>query len=202
MPTGYTAAVADGTITDLKSFALQCARGMGALIAMRDEPWDAPIPERFEPSSYNADKLAEVQAELAALRAMSPKEWEDAAHAEHQSRLASYEDWKRKNAEQRERYDAMLAKVREWTGAPEGLKPFMVEQLERGREFDCPEDRKWYGPSLEPITGEEWKAEREQELMRQSAYHAGEHQKEVDRTEGRNAWIAQLRASLSSEHSS
>lgn len=201
MPTGYTAAVVDGTITDLRSFALQCARGMGALVTMRDDPWNAPIPERLEPSTYNADRLAEVQAELADLRAMGPAKWQQAADDELAERRAAYEKAKADNIEQRRRYDAMIALVEAWEGAPEGLKPFMLEQLHTGRDFDCPAEWKWYGAPLDPMTGDEWKAQREQELMRQSAHHAAEHQKEVDRTEGRNAWIAQLRASLSPEQS-
>lgn len=54
MPTGYTANVPDG-IT-FEQFVWQCARGMGALVMMRDEPTGAPIPERFEPSDYNAKR--------------------------------------------------------------------------------------------------------------------------------------------------
>ena len=35
MPTGYTAAVCSGEITEIKDFALSCARAFGALITMR-----------------------------------------------------------------------------------------------------------------------------------------------------------------------
>lgn len=67
MPTGYTANVHDG-IT-FEQFVWQCARGMGALVTMRDEPTGAPIPERFEPSDYNAKRLQEAKDELVRLRA-------------------------------------------------------------------------------------------------------------------------------------
>ncbi len=50
MPTGYTDAVKDGITFD--QFVLGCARGMGALVMMRDEPSGTPIPERFEPSRF------------------------------------------------------------------------------------------------------------------------------------------------------
>jgi hypothetical protein len=49
MPTGYTAPIADGMT--FEQFALGCARAFGALVTMRDEPSDAPIPERLEPDT-------------------------------------------------------------------------------------------------------------------------------------------------------
>jgi len=60
MPTGYTYPVVEGKITEFSDFALSCARAFGALITMRDDPHDTPIPETFEPSDYNAKKLAEA----------------------------------------------------------------------------------------------------------------------------------------------
>lgn len=197
MPTGYTASVADGSVTDLRTFALQCARGMGALVMMRDDPWDKPIPERFEPSDYHVKALADVQASLEALRAMSPADWQPAADAQLAERVAAAASWLADKREQRVRYDAMIAQVEAWQDAPEGIKTFMLDQLSSGRDFDCREGEYWQ--SLDPQTGEEWKAEREEKLTSESAYHAKERQKEVDRTEGRNAWIAQLRRSLPSE---
>lgn len=50
MPTGYTADLHDGKDVTFDQFVKQCARGMGALVTLRDAPWDAPLPERFEPS--------------------------------------------------------------------------------------------------------------------------------------------------------
>lgn len=196
MPTGYTADVATGKITTLKDFALLCARGMGALIMMRDDPIDAPIPERFEPSDFYAKELEKAQAELAELRAMSPKEWQAAADAELASRHAAKAEHDARKVEQRARYDAMIAQVRSWDGAPEGLKAFMLEQLIGSRAFDCPEGERWY-ESLEPMTGEQWRRTREEDLTRKTARYAEENQKEIDRTNGRNAWVAQLRAALS-----
>lgn len=195
MPTGYTADVADGKITELSEWVWQCARGMGALIMMRDEPYGTPIPERFEPSDYHGKALAEAQAALAEFRAMGPAEWQAAADADLAARVARFEEWAVDKRIRRGRYNAMIKKVKAWKNPPEGIKDFMLEQLHRGRDFDCPESDRWY-ESLDTLTGEEWKAEREEKLTRATAYHATELQKEIDRTEGRNAWLAHLRASL------
>ena len=60
MPTGYTYPVADGTITEFSKFALNCSRAFGVLMHMRDEPIDAPIPDKIEPTSYYKNQLDEL----------------------------------------------------------------------------------------------------------------------------------------------
>lgn len=195
MPTGYTAAVATGDVTDLRSFALQCARGMGALIMMRDLPSDAPVPEKFEPGTYNAERLKEAEARLAEIEAMDAPAAEAAADAEYQEQRQRNEEYLARGKAERARYEAMIAKVDAWHGAPEGLKPFMLEQLHRGMEFDCPTDRTplYKDP---PMTGPEWKASQLRKLRRDVSYHREEDAKERARTAERNAWVAQLHGAL------
>jgi hypothetical protein len=195
MPTGYTADVVDGKIVSLRDFALLCARGMGALITMRDDPFDAPIPERFEPSDYHTQKLEAVRAERQRLYNMTNAEAEAAARAEFDEKVAAKAQWEAGKVETRNRYNAMIAKVVQWEGAPEGLKEFMLEQLRSGRDFDCP-DRDTYWDEPVEKTGAEWRGDRLAKVQREIEYHAVEGAKERERTEGRNAWIAQLRASL------
>lgn len=62
MPTGYTANIKNG-IT-FEEFALDCARNFGALIIMRDEPKDAPIPEQFEASKHHEEATSKYLEEL------------------------------------------------------------------------------------------------------------------------------------------
>jgi len=73
MPTGYTAKLMESGQT-FQDFVMQCARAFGACVMMRDDPMDAPIPERFEPSDYNVKRLAEAKAELVKLQAMTNDE--------------------------------------------------------------------------------------------------------------------------------
>ena len=56
MPTGYTAYVQDGVITEFADFAMKCARAFGALIDMRDESLDAEIRVQREPNTEYFDK--------------------------------------------------------------------------------------------------------------------------------------------------
>lgn len=203
MPTGYTAGVADGTITDLVPFALQLARGMSALVTMRDDPWDKPIPERFEPRTFNADRLAEAKAEQAGLLKMNiaeAQEHADAAFAKAEAEKAKH--FADKDA-QRARYQAMIDKVEAWEGAPDGLKSFALQQLRDGMQFDCgdPEDRRYWNEPVK-MDGEAWRSGELQRVQKAIDYHDREDAAERERVELRNAWIAQLRKSLAMESGS
>jgi hypothetical protein len=195
MPTGYTAGVADGSITEFDKFIWQLARGMGALVTMRDDPWDAPVPEAFEPSSYNADRLAEVRAERDRLYGLTDAEAQAEAAREYAEYLSARAKAAADHAARRDRYQAMLDRVRAWDGAPEGIKEFGIEQLERGMEFDCREPFTFY---REPPTtsGVEWRKAALEKVGKDIEYHAVADAKERARTDSRNAWVAQLRNSL------
>ena len=133
MPTGYTADIQDGTTTDLRDFALACARNFGAVIHMRDEPRDAPIPLRVPPArtNYYDEQIAHARAALAELPALSDEECAARAADEHADALRSRADRHARRTRDRRRYDAMLVQVEMWR-VPDDLRPlraFMIEQL-------------------------------------------------------------------------
>lgn len=194
MPTGYTAGVADGTITTFPEFAMRCARSFGALIEMRDSPSDAPIPDAFEPSTYHRERIAEARAELARLEAMTPEEIQAGAEEANREAMESWERRVREDCETRQRYEAMLTEARAWEPpSPEhrGMKTFMVEQLEESIRYDA---TKWERP--EPETPEDWHSDRIAKAARDIAYHTEEDRKERERTAERNRWVRLLRESL------
>lgn len=199
MPTGYTAGVADGKIATLRDFAWACARGMGALITMRDDPHDAPVPEQFKPStSYHDDILSTVRDILGSVPHLSADECDRRAKFDFDTEMESHLRYAREKNEQRARYRDMICKVEAWKPDDEvlSLKEFMLSQLKDSVEFDCPER-----PSYEPkppvrLTGEKWREQILEKASRDLAYHATERDKEIQRTAGRNKWLKALRASL------
>ena len=198
MPTGYTAAVQSGEITSLRDFALMCARGMGATIMMRDAPHDAPIPERFEPSDYNAKVLQKAQGCLDAVTTMSRDEAQREADKAYHAACVSFD---RRNAEREEhgrRYRSMIAQVEAWDTKADGIREFMLDQLRQSLDFDCkpPRPNALFGGKPERQTGEEWREAQVEQLTGDIAYHAKANAEEIARTEGRNRWLADLRASL------
>ena len=196
MPTGYTADIKNG-IT-FKKFAMNCSRAFGALVMMRDDPADAPIPKSFQPSRYHKDRLAEAKAELARLQKMPIVTAGLAAEGEYQEserrRLAALN----KSRELRDKYAEMLAKVRAWkppTTDHEGLKEFMIEQIESSIDFDCNE--KYWNKKSVRQAGAEWLSAKIEKAKRDIAYHTEEYEKECKRAKERTEWVSALRKSLS-----
>jgi hypothetical protein len=130
MPTGYTAPIADGMT--FEQYALGCARAFGALVTMRDEPSNAPIPDRFEPDTYYQKSLEASQLELD--RVMSLTAAEIVSEAE-KSYLSAHEGWRercKRRADLREKYEAILGRVRAYVAPTTdhvGYKEFMEKQL-------------------------------------------------------------------------
>lgn len=196
MPTGYTADIAKG-IT-FEQFAWNCARAMGALIMMRDEPSNVPIPERFEPSDYNAKALAEAHERLDWLNGLSLPEANGEACKAHAAALDSHRRYESDKNDLRKKYWAMLEKVEAWTPPTTehvGFKDFMAQQIRDSIKFDCHNS---YEQEPKPLTGMEWRAAETEKALKDVKYHSEEHAKEVTRNTQRNQWIASLRTSLGS----
>jgi hypothetical protein len=196
MPTGYTADVQDGKITTLEQFAWQCARAFGACITMRDDPSDAEIPERFEPETkYHDAAIASAEGTIALLESMTEAEAEQAAAEQYEAENDQRARYRNEKAEYRQRYTSMLEKVNAWRVNPElaELRKFMLEQLQSSIESDCSE---YPQPTPEKLSGATWKERRLVHERQSIAYHKAEREKEIQRTAGRNAWLAQLRADL------
>jgi hypothetical protein len=195
MPTGYTCKVQDGSILTLRDFAMLCVRAMGVCITLRDSD-NAEIPERFEPrTSYHDDALAKARALWAEVDALTPEECDARAAAEHEAAVAQLDRWRAETEVHEGRYTAMLEKVRAWNPGGElaGLRSFMSQQLEESIKFDCGRS---YGDPPKRLTGQEWREKTIDRCHRDIGYHAGEREKEIERVESRNRYLAALRAAL------
>jgi hypothetical protein len=196
MPTGYTAKIADGI--SFEEYALGCARAFGALVMMRDEPSDAPIPEQFEPSPYHVERIAETNAELARVKSMTDDEAERAAKQAYEKDCRSTCDRIASKCELRAKYEAMLEKVEAFVPpTPDHVeyKTFMAQQIRQSIEFDCDVE---YERTTAPkrLTGAAWKGLMIATLQRSLEYHAEQDDKERERAASRTAWVAALRRSL------
>lgn len=198
MPTGFTYKIADGTDTSVRHYILQCARGMGALATMRDDPVDAPIPTELTPdTAYDDERIAVIEADLARLRGMTSEAARDAAAKEFADRHQAWQQRRIEDKDQYERYTLMIARVAQLTGLPDGLHEFMISQLIESRGFDCsyPNAAK-YDPEPVPCSGEVWLARQLADAERRLIYYTRQRQEELDRTAKRNAWLAQLHTVL------
>jgi hypothetical protein len=197
MPTAYTAPVGTGEMTDFVEFALLCARDMDALVTMRNDPLSAEIPTIFEPSTFHQERLAEAREHLAELEALTSDQTEIRAFRDHQEKVRSNNQYCADRRRLRERYEAMLAKVRAWQPPSVdhvGMKDFMVEQLEKSIAFDCDESFRSDAPKR--LDGPLWRAAEIAKAKNDIKYHTQEWEKEIVRTRDRNRWLTQLRDSL------
>jgi len=198
MPTGYTAKVEDGSVTELRDYMLICARAFGALIMMRDDPMDAPIPTKLEPDTGYYDKrITELTADIAKLSAMSADDVLTESLAANNEARRRHREYEAEDQRRLERHQAMAAKVEKWrppTREHVEYKQFMLQQLEvssqhLGSTLDLP---------AMPI-GEEWRAKRLSDLQSQLAQNQRNRDQEIERTAGRQKWLDALLASLPGE---
>ena len=194
MPTGYTADVKDGKITEFRDFALQCARAFGACIEMRDDPLSTPIPDEFKADNYHANRVVETMAELKRVESMSSVDVAAECEREYEEAAKRHRESVERTTETRNHYNAMLAKVVEWeppSPAHVELKQFMIQQLTESRQFDCIESDP---PKREAPA--DWRQRKMRRLTADLEYHATGDREEHERAASRTLWVRQLRESL------
>lgn len=194
MPTGYTAAIADDI--SFEQYALGCARAFGALVTMRDEPSDAPIPEKFEPSTYYQRMLEESHATLEKISTWTPEQVAIEYRADFDNRMKAHQDRLQRSAVLRAKYDAMLDQVRAWKAPTSDhieYKSFMEKQITESIEFDC--CTKYDEPPQieDPM---QWRDNWVEDLHERIDRYEQQHRAEVERAHSRTQWVKALRDSL------
>lgn len=201
MPTGYTAPVQDGSITDLADYALMCARAFGAMVLLRDSDQSLEATRRYveeqtyaEASGYYVDALRKSKDRLAELRLMTDTEALAASQAAHDEVVASNERSEEKRVVELARYEAMIEKVEAWEPPTEDhdkFKEFMLSQLRESVEFDC---RPFSMPA--PDVSLTWRDDEIERELRNVKRCEGEIAKEAERNAGRIGWVTALLDSL------
>lgn len=197
MPTGYTAAVKDGEITELSDFAMRCARAFGAYVMVRDAGLNTEVPDHFEPDEYYLKRYEEDKQKLEDFKSMSDKELREQWNREHEESVEFFHKRKRDEQRDRDRYKNMLEQVLEWEPPTEdhvSLKRFMVDQLNESIRFDC----SYYQDKQPPVqqSFENWK-EMMLGIYEDDVQRSKEGwEKEQERVSSRNQWISELKESL------
>jgi hypothetical protein len=120
----------------------------------------------------------------------------DGANAEFSAAMARHHERANERAALKEKYQAMLNEAKAWTPPTpdhQGLKDFMVKQIEESIKWDCDDSL-----ATVPIcqSSEQWFASAIAKAGRDIIYHTEKNQEEIDRTNGRNKWVRDLRQSL------
>ena len=175
---------------------MQCARAFGALITMRDDSFDAPIPDEFQPSDYNLKRLEESREKLLELQKMSQEEVERQCVDDYSQAVLERKKYKTIQTLENNRLESMAARVRDWVPPSANhseMKSFMLDQIRISKHDIDSIDR--YSP-IKKLTPKEWYDDQLKNVQKDIGYHAAAHEKEVERTKGRTLWIKQLRESL------
>lgn len=193
MPTGYTADVANGTVTDFRTFALRCARAFGATIMQREDPMNDP-PKHREVSDHYVNAVSQAEARVKQLAAFDLNDANAEAGKEYRDAMRRYAEYVEKNTATRNRYNAMLAHVMAWEPpTPEHveMKKFMIDQLTESRKFDT-----WHPERPTLRYAVTWLAEERQRAIDTLARARQSLAEEEARCKNANAWIDALYESL------
>jgi len=194
MPTGYTA---DLEGVSFPEFALRCARAFGALIDLRDEPLDAPLPDRIMASTHSQKQLTTLFNTLREVESWDAPCASGEARVAHKKALQRREgDLKESNAT-RKCYEGMIQRVKDWappTAEHTGLKDFMLKQLTESIKFDCWGEKNFPMPQAQ--SGLEYQHRRLCGVLQDIEYYAKSYQEELERLRERTKWLRELRLSL------
>lgn len=138
MPTGYTAAVIDGEITELNEFILSCSRAFDIRFKENMDGDTKILPSREIPDRYERE-VEEARKELEEARNLSDSEAYELAKQDFAEQCRHWDEHKKQKAENLDRLQYMLDQVKQWippTSQHEGIKNFMIQQLEDTIEHD------------------------------------------------------------------
>lgn len=191
MPTGYTAAVQDGSISTLRDYALLCARVFGAFLHMRDEPFDAPLtlPPPADTAYYD-QQIAEAERILA----LPLADLQTMASVQNAEALRRHNERESDRAMHEMRYRALLAQARAWVKPSEDFaefKAFLVKQLEDSIVWDC-----YPGASISPPLGDITPESILESARADLKYSTQQRNAEITRADDRRRWALALMESL------
>jgi len=197
---GYVHALVDGNLT-LKQWTLQCARAFGALISMRDDPMDTPIPEEIKPDSYYKESLDKAQARLALSVSMTDEELLAEETSYCKDSLKSLRKGYKEGKKQLAILKSMREQVEAWTPPEEctNLKEYMLKSLDEAdasTDFYDKEIAKLKSRLKNPKPASELRAEKNAAAVKDIVYYGDQYDKQVKRCAEATAWIKALINSL------
>jgi hypothetical protein len=196
MPTGYTVELMEKG-QNFNTFVMRCARAMGACVMMRDDSFDASIPEKFESSDYHVKASVEAKALHKQLFTMSMEEKQVFGEREKQKKIDCYTKIICDEGVQNERLKEMRSLVLAWSPPTIDhldFKRFMINQIDISTH-----DISYFERELETAINTDpmaYYVEAISNALRDIDYHEKENVKEVGRTNGRNEWLKKLRESI------
>lgn len=192
MPTGFTEPIYNGEDITFEQFANSCLRNFGIYLRFKNQCLSRyEIPNKIRPSDYCKKRYEKAKAEYEEHLA-TPKTKEE-LEAEYyiyvNDVIKGNENRVKKNEALKNRYNAMLSKVRSWVPPSEDynvIKEFMESQLINSLDFDC---RHVYVEDIMPK--DEWiqKQSNRTDLIESMKYNLEHYNKSVVAAENDTQWL-------------
>ena len=201
MPSTQTSGIAEGL--SFEDFVKECALAASPFGHVKKVSFDTDEPT-FVPSDYHKRCLEEAEEELSEISQLTVEEALQVVGEEsdrlYREAAQSYERRKEEIRDLKKKYEVMLRKAKAWvppTPQHEGLKEFMIRQLNESLENDCDFERLERN-APEQISPERALYNKLEDLRKKVAYHQERWDDEVRSCNERNQWFKDLRDSLSS----
>lgn len=136
MPTGYTACIEDGKITNAKDFILLCTRAFGVAYDVMEEPLSVPTPIEFKPDlEYHTKRLEEELKEKERLLNISDEAFHKEMMELRENSIKNATEHLRLSQELDAKYEAILKDIEGWDPPDDykELKAFAIEQIKISR---------------------------------------------------------------------
>lgn len=198
MPTAFTAMIGEENAT-FNEFVWACARGFGALLCMRDDRGDSPIPLKLESNGYYESALQNAKTELEELQAKPDSYFESLSVKEAVDSPLELQHRELKRQELLKKYESALKDVVEWQVPSQEhvkLKEFMLNQLKESITYDCVLQR--VKSKDEPVTlsASDIKAMRVKSARSSVQYYERLVKENVESIDGCNLWLKGLQDSV------
>lgn len=196
MPTGYTAGILDGEVTNFKQFAKQCMRNFGAMMHMRDDNFNTEYKPRV-PSDYHIKALQEANKLLEDSQKLSDEEVVNMRKNE----LLKSKDYHIKAIEKirvdTDNLNKFLQEAEKYvppTDQHKGIKKFMIDQITGTISFDCnsayhADKLIEINKELEFINPKEVRMTMLEKATKDLRYHQTEYDNDVKRCNESNQWV-------------
>lgn len=196
MSTGYTAGIIDGKINTFQEFAKLCMRAFGANMHMRDESLTTEyFPDT--PHDYHKNALENANKQLEEVKNLSDVEIVKMKKEElEENRKNCIKNIEKKKID-KIKLDKMLKKAQSYnppTSEHEGIKEFMIEQLEITIRSDT--DMTFYQKELKKtnnqiknINAQILRKKIIKRIKEDINYHLEKQKEEIDRCNKNNKWV-------------
>lgn len=196
MPTGYTYGIIEGKTKTFQEFAKHCMRNFGACIHMRDEDSDKEYTPRV-PNDYHSKELQSAKEKLEKAEKMTDAELIKMRKKELNKSKRHHAESMENTKIARQKLDEFLLKAKAFevpTENHEGIKKFMIEQLETTIYYDGNSDysTKEYSRiimELNNIDVNNIRFTLIEKAQKDITYHLKEYKEELKRCADSNKWV-------------